>query len=397
MQKIRFLSAGIRNHIFLVGTGLLVLALYLYRLGSVPTAGLAAEETANIHAASSWHSLLSAPLFLPLNAVRWLFTTAFPAHINAASRVPSILLAVLSIMCLTYIVWRWYKQRTMYFGLAIIATSAWILHIGRIASNDIAYLAAVPLLLATHLLLYEYVEKKIVLYLVAAVFISLLYIPGLLWFVLASVIWQHKEIAEALRILSWPQRLLLGLLIVALLAPFIYGLTQNMDASYLLTWLGLPASLPSWQMPLKNLTAAILFIFVRTPADPSKWLGQLALLDAFLATAFIAGLVFYLGHIKAERTRLLLVYGSLGLLLCAAGGGVTRSILVPVIYLVAIGGIAYILHQWLQVFPRNPLARRLGIGLVCMAVALSCLYNLRHYFVAWPHNSQTRQVYSEHL
>jgi hypothetical protein len=394
MNKIRSFGSLIKNHGVLVALGVVITGLFLYRLGSLAGPGLAPAETAALQASGSYHDIIANPLYLPLTAPRWLFTTLLPGHFNIAARLPSVLLALISIAALIYIVRHWYKQRTMFFGLVLIASSAWILHVGRLATNDIAYLAAVPILIAIHLLLYDYTEKRVVIFIAAVVFAAMLYIPGLVWLALASLIWQRSEIKDALKNLSWPLIALLAGLIILMLAPLLYGFLHNAHSSYALMWLGLPGSVPTWKEVVKNVAATISFVFVRTPADSARWLGQLPLFDAFMIISFIAGVAFYLKHISAERTKLLLLYGTLGLLLCAVGGSVTRSILVPTVYLVAIGGIAFILHQWLQVFPRNPLARRLGVGMICIAIALSCTYNLRHYFVAWPHNRETAQEFS---
>ena len=75
------------------------------------------------------------------------------------------------------------------------------------------------------------------------------------------------------------------------------------------------------------------------------------------------------------------------------GGAVTLSVLVPTLYLIVVAGIAYVLHFWLRMFPRNQLARGTGIAVVSLAVALACAYNLQQYFVAWPHNPDTAALY----
>jgi hypothetical protein len=75
------------------------------------------------------------------------------------------------------------------------------------------------------------------------------------------------------------------------------------------------------------------------------------------------------------------------------GGAAYLSLVVPLLYIFAATGIAYLLHEWLRVFPLNPVARKLGIGLVVVAVAVSCSYNLRAYYVAWPHNAATQTAF----
>jgi hypothetical protein len=178
------------------------------------------------------------------------------------------------------------------------------------------------------------------------------------------------------------------------IAPLLYGFAKHSSLSYALDWLGLPSALPSFSHMLKNLVAAINFIFFHTPEDPSHWLGKLPLLGAFLLVCLISGLIFYAGHWRAERTRLLASLAGLSLLLLTAGGPVVRSIIVPLIYIIALGGLAYLLHYWLSLFPRNISARWLGIGIVCIVLSLTLTYNLRHYFVAWPHNSETRAAFT---
>lgn len=90
---------------------------------------------------------------------------------------------------------------------------------------------------------------------------------------------------------------------------------------------------------------------------------------------------------------MLLAMYLIGALLFALGGPVGISILVPIVYLMVAAGFGYLLHEWLLVFPRNPLARSLGFGLLGIAVTLTCVYNLRTYFVAWPHNPATKAAF----
>jgi hypothetical protein len=103
----------------------------------------------------------------------------------------------------------------------------------------------------------------------------------------------------------------------------------------------------------------------------------------------LLGVLFYAKHLQAPRTRLLGSMFILGAVLFALGGPVPFTVLVPIAYLFVVAGIAYLLHEWLSVFPRNPLARSLGYGVLALAVTLSCTYNLRAYFIAWPHSRTT--------
>jgi hypothetical protein len=106
------------------------------------------------------------------------------------------------------------------------------------------------------------------------------------------------------------------------------------------------------------------------------------------------GLVFYIHHWQAQRTHLLFAYVIFGAILVGFGGPVTMSILLPIVYLIATAGTAYTLHFWLRLFPRNPVARSFGIGLMGCLVMLAAFYNLKLYYQVWPHNPDTQAIES---
>ena len=147
---------------------------------------------------------------------------------------------------------------------------------------------------------------------------------------------------------------------------------------------------------LKQFAAVPVHLFIRGPQYPELWLGKAPILDVFALVACILGIYFYLTHWKASRSRYLAVLALFGFVLVGLGGPVGLSILVPLLYMAVATGLAYLLRDWLKTFPNNPLARSLGIGLVVFAVTLSCLYNYRAYFIAWPHTAVTKATFRYH-
>lgn len=374
--------------------GIAVASLLLYRLTSLPVAGqLSRPEFRLADTGGNWHHLLHEPFFLPYRGLAWLSRNVLQTHPTLALRLPSVLIALLALYGLMYTIRRWYGPRTAFFGFVILSTSSILLHLGRSATTDIVYFAALPILLWSHVALHQASTRRTLIgWLVAA--ICLLYIPGMLWFVAMQTVWQRKLIGEGYaQFGSWWSRLAVVVVALVSLVPLAYGFFKHVTLAYALGWLGLPSSLPTSTQILKNFAAAISFIFFRTPEDPSRWLDRLPLLGAFMLVCLIAGVFFYAGHIRAERTRLLAFLAILSFLLLGAGGPVARSILAPLLYIVSLGGLAYLLHYWLTMFPRNVSARWLGIGIVCLAIALTVTFNLRHYFVAWPHNQDTRSSF----
>jgi hypothetical protein len=221
-----------------------------------------------------------------------------------------------------------------------------------------------------------------------------LFIPGFIWFVLLGIILGSSDIVAAWRQLgTWWKRAAWAVIATAALAPMLYTFVRS--PNLLLPWLGAPASWPSWQTLLHQFVDTGLALIYHGPHDPQLWLGRLPLLDALGLFALLAGIFFYARHIRATRAQMLLGSFILGIVLISLGGEVRMSVVLPIVYLVIAGGVAYVLHFWLGVFPRNPLARTIGITVVVAVIGLSCFYNLKQYFIAWPHNPETVAVYGK--
>lgn len=278
----------------------------------------------------------------------------------------------------------------MVFGLILIATSAWFLHVSRFAGLEVEYFAALPALLAVHLLLHDHEDNKTMWYIWLLVNTLLLFVPGMVWYVVLSAVWQWRPLFHAVRGLALWQRLLSALLPLAAVGWLAY--IAVVHHGLLFTLVGLPDNM-SVVRALPHTLLHTLSLFVYTgPSQPELWLGRLPLLDVFVLAMFAAGAVFYARHPFAARTQLLASYLVLSILLISLGT-VGISVALPLIYLVAVAGIAYLLHFWLRTFPVNPLARYFGMGLMALLIALSCYYNIKQYFIAWPHNTAVVQVY----
>jgi len=381
----------------LIGWSLLVIVgigwLMLYKLGSL-TGGLSAGESAAAVAPVGWHGIYHQPLDLPLKLVRSVVFALFPNHGQTLTRLPNALFGSLAIISFAWLVWLWHGTRTTILAGLLFASSAWVLHASRLASFDVLYLWATPTLLLLHVLLSRYSQKASIWYGSLLIWGMMLYVPGLVWLVAIEAwlqraalktAWQHFEL--------WWQRLLYVLAGLVWLPLLVYGLTRHGN---LINWLGLPSHWGSPVHLLKQFVAVPIHLFIRGPQYPDIWLGRAPVLDIFTLMACLAGIYFYVTHLKASRSRLLASFTLAGFILVGLGGPVGLSLLVPLLYVGAATGITYLLREWLSIFPNNPLARGLGLGLVALAVSLSCVYNLRAYFVAWPHNRATGSVFQYH-
>ena len=394
LQKLRGRVRGHRRLLlWLLGFAVLVGCLMLYKLGSL-VGGLSQSEVAAATTPVGWHGIYQQPLELPLKLVRSAVFYVFPDHGQTLTRLPNVLFGVLSIISFGALIRLWHGRRTAVLATLLFAAGAWTLHVSRLASFDVLYLWATTTLVCSHFLLRKYHERAPVWYGNILLWGLLLYVPGLVWFVLADIIMQRRFLLKGWRAHArWPQRLLTVLAGAVWLPLLAIGLARS---GQLLTWLGIPGDFAAPLTVLKQFAAVPVHLFIRGPQYPELWLGKAPILDVFVLTACILGIYFYATHRKAARTRYLAVLAFIGFVLVGLGGPVELSLLVPLLYMAAATGIAYLLHDWLKIFPNNPLARGLGIGLIVFAVALSCLYNCRAYFIAWPHAPPTKIVFRYH-
>lgn len=389
-QMLRFLEKYRRQ--IVIGSILLLTltALLVYRLGTL-TPGLSLTEYSAANAKLGWHGLYHNPFYLPLTFVRSVVFFIFSDHGQLLTRLPNTLFGLLAIISFAYLIKRWHGVRTAFFATALFATSAWFLHISRLASFDVLYLTAMPMLILSGAAMHRDSKRVFTFYGSMFIWGAFLYVPGLVWLVLLTVYWQRGAIVTGWKHYSkaW-QRIIylaLGLLWLPLLVRHLLRPHQ------LIVWFGFPQHLAAPLKLIKQFVGVFVHMFVRGPQYPELWLAKVPILDVFTLVACLAGLYFYIINRKAQRSRLLLSYFIIGVLLVGLHGPVSLALMVPLLYIVAGTGIAYLLYEWLQVFPLNPLARGVGIGLMTLAVCLSCVYNLRAYFVAWPHNQITVSVF----
>jgi 4-amino-4-deoxy-L-arabinose transferase-like glycosyltransferase len=372
--------------VLVLGAGLL-----LYRLGSL-SGGLSSDELQIANTPIGWHGLYLSPAYLVLKLLRSIVFFLFGHQQLFLVRLPNALLGGLAIVAFSLLVFYWHGRRTALLASLLFATSAWTLHVSRIASYDVLYLVALPTILLFHVLLHRRESQPAWLYVAFLLWGLFTLVPGLVWLLLFEVYWQRAVIKEGWQYFSRLWQRLFFLLAWLWWLPL---LAREIWASSFMEWLGLPNHLDSTSQIVKTFLGVPVHLFVRGPEYPQLWLGKAPLFDIFTLACAVIGVYFYLNRLDAQRSRTLMILAVLGLLLVGLGGAVSLSLLVPLVYVAVATGLAYLLHAWLRIFPYNPLARGLGLTLITIAVVLSCLYNLRAYFVAWPHNAVTQATFRQ--
>ncbi|MEI9913890.1 MAG: hypothetical protein WDN66_02695 [Candidatus Saccharibacteria bacterium] len=365
--------------------------LMFYKLGSIMP-GITVSEKAFYNAPLGWHGIYKDPLNLPMN-ILWslVFKLMSPVGIFLL-RAPAALTGGLTIIAFYALLQLWYGTRTAVFGSILFATSAWTLHVSRIADYNVEYLAAIVFFMLSTAILQKRYESKYTYWLINLAWSLLLYVPGMVILIAYNLYRQRKEVAFGMTkqtsLLAKSAYVVSGLIWIPLLLRFFIRAPKNV-----LLWLGLPSSYDSPLHIIKEFGSVFYHIFARGPLLPGLWLGRMPLLDIFGIITALVGIYFYITHIKATRTHLLFVSFIVGVVLIALGGAVTISFVIPIIYVFVAAGVAYLLSQWLSIFPENPVARSMGYILISLAVAASVIYNVRSYFVAWPHNTTSVSVF----
>lgn len=374
----------------LLAAGLVAVAVIglvmLFKLGSL-TGGLSASEVQAANQVVGWHGLFREPFYLPLKLIQSVCFWLRPNHGQFLTRLPNAVLGGLTCLEFITLVRLWHGRRIAWLGGALFITAAWVLHSSRLASFDVSYLWLLPTLLLANGVLNRFGQRRLVWQIYWLGLTVVLYIPGAIWFVLIEVWFSRRLIIKCWQqFKSWRTRLLTAVLPLLLSLFLLFDLSRP---GQLKQWLGLPTHFASAKLLLKHFVAVPVHLFVRGPEYPTIWLAKAPVLDVFTLAVCLIGLFFYAQHLGSSRAKRLALFLAFGWILIALGGAVPLSVLVSLLYIVAATGVAFLLQKWLRVFPINPVVRSLGIILLSLMVVAAALYNLRAYFVAWPHNPTT--------
>jgi hypothetical protein len=160
---------------------------------------------------------------------------------------------------------------------------------------------------------------------------------------------------------------------------------------------GLPDTVTNLKMLLDNFFNIPEWLFLSGPNDPVHWLGRLPLLDVFSTAMLVLGIYSIRYHLEFIRVQLLVGSSMLLTLLITLGGPVTITVLMPAIYILIAGGVAFLLQQWFTVFPRNPIAKTIATTMMSVSILLVSYYHISHYFIAWPQSPATKAAFSDKI
>ena len=365
--------------------------LYFHQLGTL-VPGYNSLEVASVASASNWHDIAQNPVNAPYKVLVWLFTAVLH-HGLIVSRIVSAAFGTAAVLVFFTIVRRLFSFRVAFFGTLLFATSAGFLHLARLGTPQVLEMGVLAFI-GSVLWYRQSVQRKAAAgYLVVLLCALMCYISGLIWFELLGFAVLYGGIQRRLRETPALHVTLYSILFLAVLAPLVVAGAH--DSQVLLSTAGLPADFHQLSHFGSNLLNGIAAIGIRGPSDPVLRVGHAPLLNSIEVVLLAMGVYYYVRHERSVRTAFMLSGVGIALLLIGLGAQAGYAALVPLLYIFVVSGLNQLLVQWLTVFPRNPFARFIGLGLVCVMLFFSVLYQVRSYFVAWPHNAATDHAFNQ--
>lgn len=364
-------------------------ALFFHNIGHL-TPGYAPRELAAYHQADSIRSIAANPLDAPYKLLVYAGMKA-GHHSLIVTRLAAACLAI-GVSFVFFVVARyWLGYRVALLTTLLFITSGGLLHIARLGSPLILQ-AGILVLLAAKIWWDRTKRSAGQNMVLIALLATLLYIPGMIWFIVLASVVMRRRLVAASRSASWVQKGVSVLLILLIAAPLIRA--AILQPTLIQVWAGFPASFGAIASIIRQLGEAVMAIGVRATGPADLWLIHAPLLNVI--ELVLCGLGIYITLRRAPRRRAVFIASAvvIAIVLFGLSGQVALGFMLPLIYLCIGAGLQELLRQWFSVFPRNPFARIWGVLCIIALVFFSILYQSRAYFIAWPHNEHTRSVFT---
>jgi len=394
MKRIReWLGENWQPLLLWIGSIGTLLFIGFYHLESITSSKLSPEEIASLSQAKSARLILDNPLWLPYKVGEFLVLKSGHASIYLYRAVPAafgILLVLLFYALARY----WFSPKIAWMATLMLATSTLFLGYSRLALPDILLPLALLSLLGCAWWVNGTRHINITLLVVTITLAAVMYIPGLIWFVGLAALAKKRHIRLAFKKIPLPSLIIFTLCGIALVAPLAYAFMLH--PMLLRDWIALPANFTPFET-LRDFVFVPTSLIVRALPDPIHNLGRLPYLDILTITLAALGTYSYLIRFNLVRTRAMIGAAVISWLLIAFSNTVSMVLILPLVYLTVAAGIMLLLQQWYTVFPRNPLARNIGVFLILSVISISIFYNFSRYFVAWANSPVTKISFSETL
>ncbi len=352
---------------------------------SFKTPGSGPEEIGMLQV-SSINDLLQNALFLPQRLLQFVFSN-FEVNETVALKMPSVLMASIAAILMFYVLRHWYSKRVALLGTLLFASSSWFLLQARSASFGISLILSAMTIISLGIWASE--RKRVTLLpLVGFICGLLLYVPGGWLFLIIALVAGNRELKFIWKKNSKLNKVLSISLFILSIVPLLYSLYINHNQ---LDLLGVSSS-ASLQTLISNIINLPGQLFISGLDNNYTWLAGTPILDMATTILLILALYGYRSGYNPVRFRGISVATGVSLLLIGTYGVSSISWLVPFLYLFIAAGIALLLQMWFSVFPKNPIAKYVGLLWIGLLVVLIAYYQGTRYFVGYSHNRNQSNI-----
>ena len=341
-----------------------------------------------------WRNAVDAPYI----SASWLLHKAGISELRSARLITAVAY-IFSVLMFYELLRNWLlSPGKALVGTVLFATSSWALALGRGAHSAMigSFLLLLIFSLGTRLL---FTTKPFLdwLLLISASALAL-YSPTVVWLVFVAgvvSVLHYKQRQRSLPLKLWQKFVVAGVGLI-LITPLLMACIRNPEQ--ILALLGvkdnIAHSIPELTL---NVADSVKAIFFSSNNMNVLGLGKLPMLNIFEMFMFLLGIYFFERRLSLKRSKLLFGGLTLGLVVCSmAGFDIMRlSLLLPLIYIFIAAGVHESISRWLAVFPKNPIARALGVFVIATAIGFTASYHLNRTFIARPGNPEIRQLYTQ--
>lgn len=385
-----------KSVVFLTYAALLsaVSFLFLYKQQTLID-GQNTYETQAIQRINTYEYPWRNPVDAPIIAVSKLVGAAGISPLQSI-RTTSAILMIFSVLMFYRLLKNWLlSPGKALVGGILFATSSWTIVLGRGGHTIVAsiFLLLLVFTLSTRLF---FTTRPFVDWLLLVIATGLaLYTPLSMWIIfLAGIVWLlHVKQRQRTVSLGLVQKIIVGFVFLLIISPLIIGLI--LKPSYVLTLLGadnIVGSISAYGTSIAN-TVTSMFFYNQTVS--SLGLGRLPFLDVFSVFMFLLGCYYFERRLALKRSKILFGGFATGIIVCSIGGydAMRVSILLPLVYIFIAAGIHESISRWLVVFPKNPIARGIGVAVLSIAIGFVGYFHLSKTFIARPGNLEIRSLY----
>ena len=287
-------------------------------------------------------------------------------------------------------------KKTAVLATLMFASSSWLILHAQSLVFDSIYLILFPAVLYLYFLFtaYQRFKLKYLAAILSAIVLAIaLYSPGIIWPVLGLALitpFFIKKIVndEIINHIIFA----IGIIVVGLI-PLSIALISSPESNFL----SIASNMNEFNINsfAGNIAESLNILFLNGLNDSQLWLVSTPAVDFLAAILFLAGLIYLFAEPKLRKHLLFFLTASVFSLLAIGLAGKTAvSLIFAVIFFIIAYGIKFLMKSWLAIFPSNPFAKNVGIGIIIAIVVLSSGYNILRYHVAWPRSHSQSAVNS---